>query len=58
MGTVGVGWGGSKMKIRCGVLFCPKMMILQGVGHPIPKLGVRYANYNRNWRVYDTRACA
>ena len=35
---------GSKTKNSLGIIFSPKMMILQGVGHPVPYLGVSYAN--------------
>ena len=38
------GLKGSKTKIHWGIIFSPKMMILQGVGHPVPYLGVSYAN--------------
>ena len=38
------GLKGSKRKIHWGVIFSPKMMILQGVGHVVPYLGVSYAN--------------
>ena len=39
-----VGLRGQKRKIHRGIIFSPKMMILQGVGHPVPYLGVSYAN--------------
>ena len=38
------GYRGQKRKIHWGIIFSPKMMILQGVGHPVPYLGVWYAN--------------
>ena len=37
------GTGGRGTKIHPGIIFCPKRMILEGVGHPIPQLGVCYA---------------
>ena len=49
MGYPGTGGGGegvskSKRKSHWGIIFWPKMMSLQGVGHPKPQLGVCYAN--------------
>ena len=38
------GWGGQNRKIHGGIIFSPKMMILQGVRHPVPNLEVSYAN--------------
>ena len=38
------GQRGQKRKIHWGLIFSPKMMFLQGVGHPVPYLGVSYAN--------------
>ena len=36
-GVPGYGGGGSKFKIfHYGIILCPKMIILQGVGHPMP----------------------
>ena len=35
---------GQNEKIHWGIILCPQMMILQGVGLPIPYLGVCYAN--------------
>ena len=40
--------GGQNRKIPWGIIFCPKMMILPGVGHPIPQLRVCYANNPKN----------
>ena len=42
-GTRVRGVRGQKQKIHWGIIFCPKMMTLQGVGHPVPYLGVSYA---------------
>ena len=36
--------GGQKRKIHWGIIFSPKMMILQGVGQPVPYPGVWYVN--------------
>ena len=36
--------GGANKKTHWGITFCPKMMILQGVGHPMPYLALCYAN--------------
>ena len=44
------GLKGSKTKNHWGIIFSPKMMILQGVGHPVPYLGVSYAN--DPWRTH------
>ena len=49
---------GGGQKIHWGIIFCTKMRILQGVGHPIPQLGACYANNPQKGGVYDTRACA
>ena len=40
----GGGGRGQNRKIHWGVVCCPKMMILQGVEHPVSYLGVSYAN--------------
>ena len=50
--------GGQKRKIHWGIIFSPKMMILQGVGHPVPYLGVSYANDPKKGGVYGVRTCA
>ena len=52
------GLKGSKQKIHWGIIFSPKMMILQGVGHPVPYLGVSYANDPKKGGVYGVRTCA
>ena len=40
-----MGWcGGQNWKLHWGITFCPKVMILQGVRHPVRYLGVCYAN--------------
>ena len=60
-GTGGGGVGGSKsknQKIHWGIIFCPKMMILQGVRRLIPYLGVCYANETKRGGVYNACACA
>ena len=41
---VGGGWGDQNRKIHRGIIFSPKMTILQGVRHPVPYLGVSYKN--------------
>ena len=47
-GYLGTGGGGTGVKIQkknhWGIIFGPKMMILQGVGRQKPYLGVCYAN--------------
>ena len=35
-------------RIHWGIIFSPKMMVLQGVGHLVPYLGVSYANDPQN----------
>ena len=40
----GRGGGGQHQNFHWGIRFCPKMMILQGVGHLIPYLVLCYAN--------------
>ena len=40
----GGGAGGQNRKNHWGINSSPKMMVLQGVRHPIPSLGVCYAN--------------
>ena len=49
---------GHKRKIHWGIIFFPKMMILQGVGHLEPYLGVLYANDPQKGGVYGVRTCA
>ena len=47
-GYPGTGWrwggGDENEKIHWGIIFSPKMMVLQGVRHPVPYLGVSYVN--------------
>ena len=52
------GQRGQKRKIHWGIIFSPKMMILQGVGHPIPYLGVLYKNNPQKGGVCGVRTCA
>ena len=57
-GTQVRGVGRSKSKNSLGIIFCPKVMILQGVGHQIPYLGVCYANDPKKWGGYMALAPA
>ena len=41
MGLPATGGGVQNRKIHWGIIFCPKMMILQGARHPMPYLGVQ-----------------
>ena len=56
------GYGGLKgsetKNFHWGIIFSPKMMILQGVGHPVPYLGVSYANDPKKGGVYGVHTCA
>ena len=52
------GQRGQKRKIHWGIIFSPKMMILQGVGHPVPYLGVLYANDPNKGGVDGVHTCA
>ena len=52
------GCGPQNQKIHWGMVLLGKIMILQGVGHPISCLGVCYANDPKKGGVYDARACA
>ena len=45
-------------KVHWGIIFSPKMMILQGVGYPVPYLGVSHANGPQKGGVYGARTCA
>ena len=44
-------------KIHWGIVLSGKIMILQGVGHPISCLGVCYANDPQKGGAYGVRAC-
>ena len=52
------GWRPRNQKIHWGMVLLGKIMILQGVGHPISCLGVCYENDPKKGGVYDARACA
>ena len=52
------GYRPRNQKIHWGMVLLGKIMILQGVGHPISCLGVCYANDPKKGGVYDARACA
>ena len=57
-GHPNAGGGGVQNQTKCcGIILSPKMMILQGVGHPISYLGVCYAN-DPNIGRYGARAYA
>ena len=45
----------SESEIHWGILLLGKILILQGVGHPISCLGVCYANDPPKGGVYDAR---
>ena len=49
------GWGGQNRKIHWGITFSPKMMILQGVRHPIHTLGYPTRMTPKRGGVWRTR---
>ena len=49
--------GGQNSKIHWGIIFCPKLMILQGVGRRIQYLGVCNTDDPKKWGA-NVRACA
>ena len=48
------GYRGQNRKIPWGIIFSPKMMILQRVEHPVPYLGVPYANDPKKGGIWRT----
>ena len=48
MGYPAGGSGGGEQKNYWGINLSPKMIVLQGVRHPIPLLGVCYTNDPQN----------